>query len=192
RIPHRVQCPPGLTGTGGGPGAADYARLQFTSYQFSEDLMVLRGRHSLKFGANLEHMQNDFDTPNLTGGSFNFDTLAAFLQNRPSRFGALYPESDTTRRMRETLAAGYIQDDFRWTGTLTLNLGLRYEMMTIPTEIDGKVALLKNLTDPTVTVGGTIHDSNPTLRNFAPRVGVAWDPFGSQTTAVRAGLGVFD
>ena len=146
----------------------------------------------MKFGANLEHMQNNFDTPNLTGGSYNFGTLAAFLQNRPSRFGALYPESDTTRRMRETLIAGYLQDDFRWTGTLTLNLGLRYEMMTIPTEIDGKVALLKNLTDPTVTVGGKIHDSNPTLRNFAPRVGVAWDPFGSQTTAVRAGFGVFD
>ena len=183
---------PGLTGTGGGPGAADYAKLRFTSYQFSEDLFVLRGRHSLKFGANVEHMQNDFDTPNLTGGSFNFGTVATFLQNRPSRFGALYPHSDTRRRMRETLIAGYVQDDLRWTSTLTLNLGLRYEMMTIPTEIDGKVALLKNLTDPTVTVGQKIHDSNPTLRNFAPRIGVAWDPFGTQTTAIRGGFGVFD
>src|SRR5262245_66471968 len=102
--------------------------------------MVLRGRHSLKFGANLEHMQNDFDTPNLTGGSFNFGTLAAFLQNRPSRFGALYPQSDTRRRMRETLIGGYAQDDLHVTSGLTLNLGVRYEMMTIPTEIDGKVA----------------------------------------------------
>jgi hypothetical protein len=183
---------PGLTGAGGGPGAADYAKLEFTSYQASQDLFVLRGRNSLKFGMNVEHMQNVFDTPNTTGGSFSFGTLASFLQNIPSRFGALYPQSDTVRSMRETLVGGYAQDDVRWTSTLTLNLGLRYEMMTIPTEVNGKVALLKNLTDPTVTVGGKIHDSNPTLRNFAPRVGVAWDPFGTHRTSIRGGFGVFD
>ena len=96
------------------------------------------------------------------------------------------------RSMRETLIGSYVQDDVRLANTLTLNLGLRYEMMTIPTEVDGKVALLKNLTDPAVTVGGKIHDSNPTLRNFAPRVGIAWDPFGTRTTSVRGGIGVFD
>ncbi len=183
---------PGLSGTGGGPGAADYAKLEFTSYQVSQDLYMLRGRHSLKFGFNLERMSNDFDTPNLTGGSFNFGTMANFLRNIPSRFGALYPQSDTTRSMRETLIGGYIQDDVRVSNGLTLNLGMRYEMMTIPTEVDGQVALLKGLTDPQVTVGGQIHDSNPTLRNFAPRIGVAWDPFGTRTTAIRGGVGVFD
>ena len=183
---------PGLAAAGGGPGAADYASLQFTSYQATEDLFVLRGKHSLKLGVNVERMQNDYDTPNATGGQFNFGTVAAFLQNIPSRFGALYPQSDTVRNMRQTLVGGYVQDDFRWTSTLTLNLGLRYEMMTIPTEINGKVALLKNLTDPRVTVGQPVHDSNPTLRNFAPRLGVAWDPFGTHTTAIRAGFGVFD
>ena len=183
---------PGLSGAGGGPGAVDYASLEFTSFQASQDVFVLRGRHSLKMGFNVERMRNDFDTPNLTGGSFNFGTLANFLRNVPSRFGALYPQSDTTRSMRETLIGGYIQDDLRLANTLTLNLGLRYEMMTIPTEVDGQVALLKGLTDPTVTVGGKIHDSNPTLRNFAPRIGVAWDPFGTRTTAIRGGIGVFD
>ena len=183
---------PGLASAGGGPGAVDYASLEFTSFQASHDVFVLRGRHSFKLGFNVERMRNEFDTPNLTGGSFNFGTLSNFLRNIPSRFGALYPASDTTRSMRETLLGGYIQDDLRLANTLTLNLGLRYEMMTIPTEDDGKVALLKNLTDPTVTVGGKIHDSNPTLRNFAPRIGVAWDPFGTRTTAVRGGIGVFD
>jgi hypothetical protein len=183
---------PGLSGAGGGPGAADYATLQFTSFQVSQDFFLLRGRHSLKMGVNLERMRNQFDTPNLTGGSFNFGTLGNFLRNVPSRFGALYPTSDTTRDMSETLIGGYVQDDLRLANTLTLNLGLRYEMMTIPTEADGQVALLKGLTDPEVTVGGQIHDSNPTLRNFAPRIGVAWDPFGTRTTAIRGGVGVFD
>jgi hypothetical protein len=183
---------PGLSSAGGGPGAADYARLQFTSAQASQDLFVLRGRHSIKMGMNLEWMRNEFDTPNLTGGSFNFGTLANFLRNVPSRFGALYPTSDTTRDMRETLIGGYLQDDVRLANTLTLNLGVRYEMMTIPTEADGQVALLKGLTDPQVTVGGKIHDSNPTLKIFAPLIGVAWDPFGTRTTSIRGGIGVFD
>ena len=143
-------------------------------------------------GFNVERMRNEFDTPNQTGGAFNFGTLANFLRNVPSRFGALYPTSDTTRDMSETLIGGYLQDDFRLANTLTLNLGLRYEMMTIPTEANGEVALLKGLTDPEVTVGGKIHDSNPTLRNFAPRVGFAWDPFGTRKMAIRGGVGVFD
>ena len=183
---------PGLTGAGGGPGAVDYATLKFSSYQGSYDLFVLRGNHSFKFGGNIERMQNNFDTPNATGGQFAFGTLATFLQNIPSRFGALYPESNTVREMRQMLVGGYVQDDFRWTSRLTLNMGLRYEMMTIPVEINDRVALLKNLTDPTVTVGQPIHDSNPTLKNFVPRLGIAWDPFGTQTTAVRAGFGMFD
>jgi hypothetical protein len=183
---------PGLSGAGGGPGATDYARLEFTSFQVSQDLFLLRGRHSIKVGFNLERMRNQFDTPNLTGGSFNFGTLANFLRNVPSRFGALYPSSDTTRDMRETLIGGYVQDDIRLANTLTLNLGVRYEMMTIPTEANGEVALLRGLTDPEVAVGGAIHDSNPTLRNVAPRVGVAWDPTGNRTTAIRGGFGVFD
>lgn len=183
---------PGLTGVGGGPGAADYSIEEFTSYQWSQDIYLLRGSHSLKFGGNVEYMQHNFDAPNLTGGTFNFGTLAGFLQNRPTRFGALFPESDTTRRTRQTLFGGYVQDDYRVRSNLTLNLGLRYEMLTIPREVDNQVAMLKGLTDREVTVGAPILDSNPTLKNVAPRVGVAWDPFGTQKTSIRAGFGVFD
>ena len=74
---------PGLTGTGGGPGAADYATLEFTSFQASQDLFMLRGRHSFKLGFNVERMRNDFDTPNPTGGSFNFGTLSRSCATSP-------------------------------------------------------------------------------------------------------------
>jgi len=183
---------PGLSTVGGGPGSVDFSSEDFASYQWSQDIYVLRGSHALKFGGNVEYMQHDYDVPNLSGGSFNFGTLAGFLRNQPIRFGTLFPQSDTTRRNRQTLFGGYVQDDYRVHDNLTLNLGLRYEMVTIPTEVDDKVAKLRNLTDPQVTVGGPVLDSNPTLKNFAPRLGMAWDPFGTQKMSVRAGFGVFD
>ncbi len=172
--------------------APPITRLKFTSYQVSQDLLMMRG-----------------STPSRRASTSNGCRTTSTIRIRPAvrSTSARWPTScatcprvsarSTRSRTRGARCArrwigGYIQDDLRLTNTLTLNLGLRYEMMTIPTEVDGKVALLKNLTDPTVTVGGKIHDSNPTLKNFAPRIGVAWDPFGTRTTAIRAGFGVFD
>ena len=74
---------------------------------------------------------------------------------------------------------------------LTLNLGVRYEMGTVIKEVNGKLANLRNLTDPTATIGDPYYN-NPTLKNFAPRIGFAWDPFKDGKTAVRGGFGMFD
>ena len=91
---------------------------------------------------------------------------------------------------------------------LTVNVGLRYEMATIPTENNGKFILLPTLwTDPgncsedihglpvASTCSGLankVFDSNPTIHNFEPRVGFSWDPFKTGKTTIRAGFGVFD
>jgi hypothetical protein len=102
--------------------------------------------------------------------------------------------------MRISIIGGYIQDDWRVRPRLTLNLGLRYEMSTVPREKYGKVTNLPSLTSAHPICGVLFGDcasigpyfSNPTLRNFEPRVGFAWDPFGSGKTAVRGGFGMFD
>lgn len=183
---------PGIAAGGGGPGSTDVTRVVFNSYQFHENLYLSRGTHSLKTGFSLERMQYNYDIPNLTGGQFSFGSIADYLGNRPSTFAAQYPGSSTQRGLRQTLLAGYFQDDWRVRSNLSINLGLRYEFLTIPSEVNGRVALLHNLTDTAPSVGRPILDFNPTKTNFAPRAGIVWDPFKDGKTSIRASAGLFD
>src|SRR5260370_16474449 len=64
-------------------------------------------------------------------------------------------------------------------------------MATVPTEIHGRMASLRTLTDSTLHTGDP-YFSNPTLHNFEPRFGFSWDPFKTGTTALRGGFGMFD
>jgi len=93
--------------------------------------------------------------------------------------------------MRIAIVGAYVQDDWRFRPNLTLNLGLRWEMSTVPTEAKGKLTNLPTL-DAAQPHLGDPYFSNPTLRNFEPRVGFAWDPFKNGKTAVRGGFGMFD
>jgi Carboxypeptidase regulatory-like domain/TonB dependent receptor-like, beta-barrel len=183
---------PGISFSGNGPGATNVNELVFNSFQGHQNLYITKGAHSLKMGDSVERMQYNCDIPNLNGGSFSFGSLPDFLRNRPSSFGALYPGSDTRRGLRQTLLSGYIQDTYRLKQNFSVDFGVRYEFLTIPTEVNGKIALLHNLTDPTVKIGGPVHDRNPTVRNFSPRVGLVWDPFKDGKTSIRSSFGIFD
>src|SRR4029077_18035060 len=97
----------------------------------------------------------------------------------------------TPRRLRQNLFAGYGQDNWRVLPNLTLNLGLRYEMTSVPTEVNGKLSTLLSLTDSQPHLGDPLF-LNPTRLNFEPRVGLAWDPWGNGRTAIRAAFGVYD
>jgi Carboxypeptidase regulatory-like domain/TonB-dependent Receptor Plug Domain/TonB dependent receptor len=175
----------------GGLGGAAHQLYIWNSFQGYDDAFLTYGTHSLKFGAALERMQInslEFATPS---GVFNFGSLSDFLTNHPQRFQAGFPQTTTPRGLRETLFGAYVQDDWRWHPNLTLNLGLRYEMTTVLAEVQDKLATLINLTDPAPHLGSPFF-LNPTLRNFEPRVGFAWDPFHNGKTAVRGGFGIFD
>ena len=204
----------GYTRNQGGVGSAPFFDHVLNNYQFSDDAFWTFGVHNLKFGTDIERMQYNLTAHENPGGRWNFANLAAFLTNNAKHFEAGIPSTITPRELRQTLFAGYVQDDWRFRPNLTLNLGLRYEMTTAINDAQGKITNVVDIAGPKLQCGtlfnsgfnpgngvppaGSACDSvgpyfsNPTRLNFAPRIGFAWDPFRDGKTSVRAAFGIYD
>jgi len=182
---------PGLTFFSGGLGTPSNFHFHWTSIQALDDVSLTRGSHSVKFGANVERIRDNILAISNPGGEFAFSLLSDFLSNRPFSLSAAIPGAISERGFRQTIVGAYVQDDWRWRPRLTVNMGVRYEMATVPTEVQGKLTVLRQLTDAQPHLGDPLF-SNPTLRNFEPRVGFSWDPLGDGKTALSAGFGMFD
>jgi hypothetical protein len=182
---------PGTTPFLGGSGGITTFNFWWTSLQAYDDALYTAGKHSIKFGGSMENIRSLMSGISNPNGVWNFTSLQTFLQDIPRNLSAALPGTITPRDVRQWVIGAYVNDDYRPKSNLTLNLGLRYEMATIPTETDGKLATLLNMSDA-VPHTGDPYFANPTLKNFEPRVGFAWDPTGSGKTAVRGGIGIFD
>jgi len=191
----------------GFPGG--FSHHNWNSYQLYDDAFLIRGTHSLKFGFAGENMRYNFFQFYNPQGIVRFTSLANFLTNQPNSLEGGLPDRINPRGLRQTLLGGYIQDDWHMRHNLTLNLGLRYEMTTVLSEVQGKLTNLRSMTDPLPYCGTTDpsltlvfgkpgctgaapYYSNPTTRNFEPRFGFAWDPRGDGKMAVRGGFAIFD
>lgn len=176
-------------------------------WQLANDLTWIAGRHSLKFGADVRREAMRIAFINRPNGDLTFsggrsgNAAADFLLGAPAQVRA------TTKQAIQDgygwLFAGYAQDEFRVTPHLTLSLGVRYELPTPFLDINDAItafhtgvqsqkypaapAGLVYPGDPGVSRGVVPTDKN----NIAPRVAVAWDPFGDGTTSVRSAFGVF-
>src|SRR5258708_28820626 len=165
---------------------------RLNNWQYADTVFLNRGAHGIKIGVESQRIQFNQNTTSQVGGLLTFTSLSNFLQGIPSQFDFALPGGiDPERGYRQTLLAPFVQDDIRLRPNLTVNLGLRYEFVSVPTEVNGKISNLRNVTDPALNVGGQWYP-NPSLKNFAPRVGLAWDPFSSGKTSIRAGFGLFD
>lgn len=184
---------PGMTLYPGGLGAETHNTFIINAFQGFDDIFFTKGIQSLKFGFAVERDDLNTFTLSTPGGEFKFGSLTDFLINQPKSLTAGFPQGLSPRGGRQSIFGGYAQDDVHWRPNLVVNLGLRYEMATNPTEVQGKIVSIHNIfTSTTATFGNPLFTENPTMRNFEPRVGFAWDPFRDGKTSVRGGFGVFD
>ena len=184
-------------------GESEFAQESFGAF---DTLSLTRGAHSIKGGVQI--LRNRYrEAGNWLGsgqvrfnGSFTGNTLADFLLGRAASFRQ---NNGQNRNFRSGNYYGFVQDDWRVTRRITLNLGLRYElntpMISTTDELTGFAFGQQSTIVPRAPLGllfpgdpGVPRAIMPTDKNdFAPRVGVAIDVFGDGRTAIRTGWGLF-
>ncbi len=190
----------GPSSMSGGVGGLPTYLYRWNSFQGYDDAFYTKGTHAIKFGVAVENMQLQAIADTDPNGIWTFTDLPSFLTASPTKFQGGIHSFLTPRNMRQTLFGTYVQDDWRVRPTFTLNLGLRYEMTTVPIDTAGKFVNLRNMSDQFPVCGVPVAGcsgagavfSNPTLHNFEPRIGFAWDALHNGRLAVRGGAGMFD
>ena len=164
--------------------------MNLKSAQFIDNLAWTRGGHVVKAGFSDTHYMNDQDSSFDFGGLYTFTSVDNFVLSRAGTFEGQAPGSTTARRWRQDLIGLYAQDDWTARRNLTLNLGVRYEFITQPRELDGRSSALPDLQSSNFVTGGDIF-RNPSLKNVAPRAGFAWNVTGDGKNVVHGGAGMF-
>lgn len=177
-------------------------------YAFSGNLARTQGKHVASFGTQFRRTQINGYQSNFASGTFSFtvqgytnNSLANFLLGKPDIF--TQAGGDFTRALREWELGSYAQDEYRISSTLTLNYGVRYEVMTPFSDIHNRVMAWapgkQSTVYPSAPTGllfpgdaGVPNTIAPIFKaDFAPRVGFAWDPFGNSHTMIRSAYGIF-
>lgn len=165
--------------------------VNYKVMQLIDNVTWTMGRHGFKAGGTWTRWVNDQDAEFQPGGQYQFTSVDNFVRGIPNNYESALPGTTSARGWRQNMIGLFMQDDWRVTNRVTLNLGVRYEFITTPREEQDRVASFR--TPPygqTPTVGYPLFD-NPSLTNVAPRLGFAWDVRGNGKTAIRGGAGQF-
>jgi hypothetical protein len=182
----------GLTDFGGTPARTSPRHFNTVDGELGYSAEKIAGAHSFSFGATFDRILLGEDSDLDHNAYYQFSSLQSFLAAQPSRLSVMAPGSGTLRHWRFVQFAAFVQDNWRVSRKLSVGVGVRYEMASVPDERNGQEATLPNpLADTQVTIGGPLW-INPSKLNFAPRASIAWDPFGDGRTVVRAGSGIFN
>lgn len=222
--------------SGGGSAVNDYQASNQPMWDISNFTTWIRGNHTLKFGANIRQWSLKRDLANDFLGQFTFsgyfagkdahangtetgdhavaDMLLGYFSGasvfQPAGF-SVGDQAGNPRDFNFLYVAPFLQDDWKVTSKLTLNLGMRYDFRTTPNETNDRMGWrdLSNpmggmlVADQKLVDGGIVGDQsyyrfagrrNPydaSRRVLAPRFGFAYRPFNDEKTVIRGGYGVF-
>ncbi|MGD0580829.1 MAG: TonB-dependent receptor, partial [Bryobacteraceae bacterium] len=179
------------------------------TYNWSDTLTWLKGRHTMKAGGWYTPYQNNTVYDYYVNGDFFFygpgstflnNDKAAFIMGLPDEY-LQFPEAPSNIRTYNT--GFFAQDEWRVSSRLTLNYGIRYEYSSPKYDTQGRSFSLKFGQQSTVFPGAPLGElfpgdpgaprgaNLPDKNDFAPRVGIAYDPSGNGKMSIRAGFGVF-
>jgi hypothetical protein len=177
-------------------------------YAFSANVAHTQGKHVTSVGGQFRRTQTNGYQANFASGTFSFtvqgvtnNSLANFLLGRPDIF--TQAGGDFQRDLRGWELGAYAQDEYRISPRFTLNYGVRYEITTPFKDIHDRLMAFspgqQSKVQPTAPAGllfpgdpGVSDTITPTFyKDFAPRVGFAWDPRGNSRTVVRSAYGIF-
>ena len=158
-----------------------------TNVQLVNSVSVALGRHFLKAGVDVRRIKTDQFALFRQRGQFIFNSFQDFATNTMRRGNAIRTFGPGIYEGRTTAFYGYVQDDFRLSPSLTLNLGARYEVQSLPGNgyFQGLNAEVQS---PVFTFGAV----QPDRDNIAPRLGFAWTPafLGDERTVIRGGFSI--
>ncbi|HJZ98287.1 MAG TPA: TonB-dependent receptor [Candidatus Solibacter sp.] len=191
-----------ITGSSGFSGALYPSGWWQTNYHYKDVFTWVKGSHNIKIGGEVRHMRGSAQNTSNFIPTYSFASLLDFADDEALSMNRLVsPVSGTPAtlfsQLRVTEFAVFVQDDWKVSRNLTLNLGLRYENMGSYWDKDGTA---RNFL---LGSGNTYQDKLATGKvdfvnsfyprdwnNFGPRIGFAWDPTGKAKMTVRGGFGI--
>ena len=160
-----------------------------TTFNYINNLTMVRGRHTLKAGVEIRRIRLNNSGNTLTTQSISYADATDFINNVAT--SATWLQGEGVVGNRRTFAMGYLQDDFKVSPELTLNLGLRYEFYSVAHEILNRSAVVDILGCGGFCPKGTPY-YNPNPTDLGPRIGMAWAPRALHgKTTVRSGFGIY-
>lgn len=161
---------------------------QFTiqnTYQLTDNLSWTKGRHTLKFGFDGRKVISPQSFTQRALGDYEYTQITDYLYDLQPWDFAERSTGSYTYYGDQIATYAYVSDSWKMNRHLTADLGLRWEFTSVPT--GERAQRLNNLASIPGLI--TFNSPQPSYKNFAPRIGLAWSPGNSGTTSVRAGFG---
>ena len=181
----------GVSFSGISSGGAEIWSIFGATQTYQEDLTIAHGHHLIQFGGIVQHQ--GATRPDINTSTFSYSSLPDFLANIPSSVQITFDVPSIN--LASFQIGGYAQDDYKVLPNLTLNLGIRYDVFTVP---KSSQVFIRGVDPARPQLGYGFGPYRPAdslyngdFNNFQPRVGFAWSLGSARKTVIRGGGGFF-